>query len=188
MERHVYIVVSQTGTLLSRIMKLVTKAEFNHASISLAPDLDTMYSFGRLNPYNPFWAGFVKESPRWGTFKRFSKTRILVLDLEVTEEQYQQIQSRINIISANRHHYHYNYLGLYLAAFRIPYHHKRCYYCSEFVNHLLVRSRVAGAQNTRAIIQPMHFLSLPEAKPIYTGTLIDYAKIAALSRQKSPAF
>lgn len=180
MQQHVYIVVSQTGTLLSRIMKLITKAEYNHASISLAPDLDTMYSFGRLHPYNPFWGGFVTESPRWGTFKRFSKTRIVVLDLAVTEEQYQQIQSRIRAISANRRHYHYNYLGLYLAAFRIPYHHKRCYYCSEFVNHLLARCEIRGAKNTRSIVQPMHFLSLPEAKPLYTGQLIDYSRFAAV--------
>ena len=180
MKRHIYIVISQTGTLLSRIIKLVTKSEYNHASISLVPDLDVMYSFGRKHPYNPFWGGFVKESPRWGTFKRFSKTRIQVLDLTVTEEQYQQIQSRINIISANRHHYHYNYLGLYLAAFQIPYHHKRCFYCSEFVNHLLVRSEIQGAKNAQAIVQPMHFLSLPEAKPVYTGRLIDYSRFAAV--------
>ena len=42
MEQHVYIVISQTGTLLSRLLKLVTKAEYNHASISLVPDLNTM--------------------------------------------------------------------------------------------------------------------------------------------------
>ena len=180
MEKHVYIVISQTGTLLSRLLKLVTKAEYNHASISLVPDLATMYSFGRKNPYNPFWAGFVTESARFGTFKRFSKTRIQVLDLTVTEEQYRDIQSRINIISANRRHYHYNYLGLYLAPFRIPYQHKRCYYCSEFVNHLLARSKVRGAKNPHAIVHPMHFLSLPEAKPVYTGRLIDYSRFAAV--------
>ena len=95
MEKHVYIVVSQTGTLLSRLLKLVTKAEYNHASISLVPDLDTMYSFGRKNPYNPFLAGFVTESARFGTFKRFSQTRIMVLDIAVSEEQYQAIARRI---------------------------------------------------------------------------------------------
>lgn len=179
MDQHVYIVISQTGTLLSRIIKLFTKAEYNHASISLAPDLDVMYSFGRKHPYNPFWGGFVKESPRWGTFKRFSQTRILVLDVAVTEDQYREIQTRINTISANRRYYHYNYWGLYLAAFRIPYQHKRCYYCSEFVNHLLARSEVRGAKNTRTIVQPMHFLSLPEAKQVYTGRLIDYSRFAA---------
>ena len=38
-------------------------------------DLERMYSFGRRHPYNPFWGGFVIESPRTGTFKRFPKPR-----------------------------------------------------------------------------------------------------------------
>ena len=105
MQKHVYIVISQTGTLLSRFLKFVTKAEYNHASISLVPDLDTMYSFGRINPYNPFWAGFVTESARFGTFKRFAKTRIVVLDVAVSEEQYQAISRRIHTMLMLRKHY-----------------------------------------------------------------------------------
>ena len=38
-------VISQTGTLLSRILKQITGAEYNHASISLSRDLERMYSF-----------------------------------------------------------------------------------------------------------------------------------------------
>ena len=61
--KQLYIVISQTGTLLSRILKYITGAEYNHASISLSRDLDKMYSFGRRHPYYPFWGGFVIESP-----------------------------------------------------------------------------------------------------------------------------
>ena len=174
MERHVYIVISQTGTLLSRILKLVTKAEYNHASISLVPDLDTMYSFGRKNPYNPFWAGFVTESARFGTFKRFSKTRILVLDITVSEEQYLAIQRRIQTMLTLKEHYHYNYLGLWLAGLRICYRQKRCFYCSEFVKDLLEKHGVKGVRQMNPIVQPIHFLALPTAQQIYTGLLTDY--------------
>ena len=178
MPKHVYIVISQTGTLLSRILKLVTKAEYNHASISLSPDLETMYSFGRRNPYNPFWAGFVMESPRWGTFKRFSQTRIVVLDIAVTDEQYGVIQAKIDTMLSQKQLYHYNYLGLYLAAFRIPYHQKRCYYCSEFVKYVLAKGQVKGASQLKSIVQPVHFLTLPGAKKVYTGRLLDYKRTA----------
>ena len=174
MEHHVYIVISQTGTLLSRFLKLVTKAEYNHASISLVPDLNTMYSFGRKNPYNPFWAGFVTESAAFGTFKRFSKTRIMVLDIAVSEEQYQAIERRIQIMLALKKHYHYNYLGLWLAGLRICYRRKRCFYCSEFVKDLLEKQNIKGARQLNSIVQPIHFLSLPTAQQIYTGLLQDY--------------
>ena len=174
MQKHVYIVISQTGTLLSRLLKLVTKAEYNHASISLVPDLGTMYSFGRKNPYNPFRAGFVTESARFGTFKRFSKTRIVVLDIPVSEEQYLSIQRRIQTMLALRRHYHYNYLGLWLAGLRICYRHKRCFYCSEFVKDLLEKQNIRGVKQLDAIVQPIHFLSLPTAKQVYAGLLQEY--------------
>ena len=174
MEKHVYIVISQTGTLLSRLLKFVTKAEYNHASISLVPDLATMYSFGRKNPYNPFWAGFVTESARFGTFKRFSKTRIVVLDIAVSEAQYLAIQRRINTMMVLKQHYHYNYLGLWLAGLRICYRKKRCFYCSEFVKDLLEKQEVTGLDQLQPIVQPIHFLSLPTAQQIYTGLLREY--------------
>jgi len=181
-QKHVYIVISQTGTLLSRLLKLVTKAEYNHASISLVPDLGTMYSFGRKNPYNPFWAGFVTESARFGTFKRFSKTRIVVLDIPVSEEQYLSIQRRIQTMLTLKEHYHYNYLGLWLAGLRIRYRHKRCFYCSEFVKDLLEKQDIHGAKQLDAIVQPIHFLSLPTAKQVYTGLLQEYRFVRPVLR------
>jgi hypothetical protein len=174
MEKHVYIVISQTGTLLSRLLKLITKAEYNHVSISLVPDLNTMYSFGRKNPYNPFLAGFVTESARFGTFKRFSKTRVVVLDIAVSEEQYRAIERRINTMLTLKQHYHYNYLGLWLAGLRICYRRKRTFYCSEFVKDLLAKQDIKGVRQLNSIVQPIHFLSLPTAQQIYTGLLRDY--------------
>ena len=68
--RKVYIVLTYTGTILSKIVKFYTRKEFSHVSISLDEKLDEMYSFGRIHAYNPFWAGFVHENKNKGTFKR----------------------------------------------------------------------------------------------------------------------
>ena len=145
--KQLYIVISQTGTLLSRILKQITGAEYNHASISLSRDLERMYSFGRRHPYNPFWGGFVIESPRTGTFKRFSETKVLVLSVSVTEEQH---------------------------AFHIVWKQESCYYCSEFVGELLTKSRVDGTEQLRSsIIQPMQFLRVPHTL-LYFGKLREY--------------
>ena len=114
--RQLYIVISQTGTLLSRILKQITGAEYNHASISLSRDLERMYSFGRRHPYNPFWGGFVIESPRTGTFKRFSETKVLVLRVSVTEEQHAELKEMLDVMWKRRRKYSYNYIGLCLAT------------------------------------------------------------------------
>ena len=73
--KKIYIVLTYTGTILSKIVKIYTRREFSHVSIALDEDLTKMYSFGRLYPYNPFLAGFVHEGIDHGTFKRFKKTK-----------------------------------------------------------------------------------------------------------------
>ena len=108
--KQLYIVISQTGTLLSRILKQITGAEYNHAS-SLSRDLERMYSFGRRHPYNPFWGGFVIESPRTGTFKRFSETKVLVLSVSVTEEQHAELKEMLDVMWKRRRKYSYNYMS-----------------------------------------------------------------------------
>ena len=61
-----------------------------------------MYSFGRRHPYNPFWGGFVIESPRTGTFKRFSETKVLVLSVSVTEEQHAELKEMLDVMWKRR--------------------------------------------------------------------------------------
>lgn len=173
--RKIYIVISQTGTILSRILKFITGAKYNHASISLSPDLSIMYSFGRRHPYNPFWGGFVTESPDTGTFRRFSETRAVVLAITVREDQYMAIQERIDAMLEMKEAYHYNYLGLGLAAFNVRYRRSRHYYCSEFVRDLLAKSDVTGCRALAPIVQPIHFLEMPEVHEIFRGRLCDYA-------------
>lgn len=44
---YVYVVLTRTNTVISRLIQLFKKDEFTHAAISLDRDLANMYSFGR---------------------------------------------------------------------------------------------------------------------------------------------
>lgn len=68
--KHIYVVISQTASIVSRLIRWSTGDPYTHASISLDQNLDEMYSFGRIFPNNPLIGGFVKESPRYGTMKK----------------------------------------------------------------------------------------------------------------------
>ncbi len=174
--KQIYIVISQTGTLLSRILKYITGAEYNHASISLSKDLDTMYSFGRRYPYNPFWGGFVIESPHTGTFKRFSNTKAMILSVNIREDQYAELRNVLERMWKRRKKYHYNYVGLCLAYFHITWKRENYYYCSEFVGELLIKGQIDGIECLHSsIIQPVHFLRLPHTQ-IYCGKLCEYVR------------
>lgn len=74
--KKIYIVLTYTGTILSKLVKMYTKKEYSHVSIALDEDLKEMYSFGRTYAYCPFIAGFVHEEIDKGTFKRFKKRRL----------------------------------------------------------------------------------------------------------------
>lgn len=173
--KQVYIVISQTGTVLSRILKLITGAEYNHASISLSDDLSVMYSFGRRNPYNPFWAGFVTESVHFGTFKRFRETKVTVLAVDVNLKKYEAMRSFIDTMLITKDDYSYNYLGLWLAAFNICFKRQNRYYCSEFVREVLLKYHIKGSKQLSGIVHPMNFLNMPYARTVYCGKLKDYS-------------
>lgn len=176
----IYIVVSQTGTILSRLLRLFTKAEYNHVSIALDENLDHMYSFGRTNPYNPIIGGFVSESPKFGTFKRFYKTRVVILSVVITIEQFNKLKSCMEHMFEKKNKYKYNYLGLLLAGAHINYRSVRRYYCSEFAKEMLTRFGIITEEMLPKIVKPIDFLCLgniTNCKVIYRGNLQEYALI-----------
>ncbi len=56
--KKIYIVLTRTNTILSRMIGFIKDDEYTHASISLDRHLSKMYSFGRKYTYNPF-VGFL---------------------------------------------------------------------------------------------------------------------------------
>lgn len=174
MERSVYVVLSQTGSILSRILKFFTRDEYNHSSISLTPTLEEMYSFGRLNPYKPFPGGFVKEGKNTGTFKRFYKTTAKVLEFKVDEESYNQLKLMLKYMEENKNDYKYNYMGVLRAVFNKNYEPKGKFYCSQFVRFCLDTFNISNAKLLPRIVKPMDFMNLKEKRIIYTGVLSSY--------------
>ena len=167
-----YIVLTHTGTILSRIIKLYTRAEFSHVSISLDEELTQMYSFGRLNAYNPFIGGFVHEQIDKGTFKRFKNTKSKVYSLEITDEQYVRMQSIINEFLASKKEYKFNVLGLFAAGFNLRIKRKKSLYCAEFVKYILETSKMKT--DLPEIIKPEHFKDINGLKLRYSGKLKNY--------------
>lgn len=169
--KHLYVILSQTGTALNRVITAVTKEGLGHASLSFQDDLHIMYSFGRRRPNNPFLGGFVKESPDFGTFRRFKKTYAEVFAFEVEDETYYAMLAYVENMYREREKYHYNYKGLFLASFGISHEQNLCYYCSEFVAKMLVKFGIVPEDTFSGIIRPMDLYALPGAIPVYAGKL-----------------
>ena len=172
--KKVYIILTHTGTALSTIIRCWTKDEFSHISIALDADLEEMYSFGRLNPYNPFWGSFVHEHINRGTFKRFKNTRAEVYSMFVTDEQYEKAQKTIEYFNNNKQKYKFNILGLACVSINKKIVRKNTFYCAEFVKHILKVIGVTEVNKLPKIIRPENFKQLEGLKLEYDGLLRKY--------------
>ena len=170
--KKVYIVLTYTGTILSKLVRGYTNDDYAHVSIALDKELKEMYSFGRLNPYIPFIGGFVHESINKGTFKRFYRTKTKIYSLEVNEEQFEKICNIIEEFNEHKNTYKFNVLGLFCAAINLKIKRERCFYCAEFVKYVLDNSNLEV--NLPDVVRPNDFNYLKNAKEIYTGILKQY--------------
>ncbi len=171
--REIYIVLTYTGTFLSRFIKIYTGDEFSHVSLSLDKELNEMYSFGRLNPYNPFIGGFIHERIDDGTFKRFPKTKAAIYSLRVTTTQYDKIKKIIDYMNLESDIYKFNIIGLFATGLNIRYQKDNYFYCAEFVKYLIDEANIDISLPT--LVRPNDFQKLEQLKLQYYGTLNKYS-------------
>ncbi len=170
--KKIYFVLTHSGSVLSNIVKTYTGSEFSHVSLSLDENLENMYSFGRLFAYNPFLGGFVQESPKYGTFKRFSNTISKIYSLEVSDEQYSEIEEVILKMKKNKKMYRFNMIGLLAIPLHLKVKRYKCFYCAEFVKFVLDQTNLHI--NLPELVKPEDFENIDGCEAIYYGKLNQY--------------
>lgn len=193
MERKVFLVLSDTETLFTRIIKLYTKKRYNHASLSFDPKLCEMYSFGRKKPKNPFIGGFVKESSETGLLKQ---AQCVIYSRSITETQYQKMMDFIHSIEKQQDKYRYNFLGLLAIPFNKTLYRERAYFCSQFVAAVLMEGQVIQLAKPLSHITPYELALQPCFQQIYEGGMWNYlgredkwnAKWASVSPKEANLF
>ncbi|MGN7456328.1 hypothetical protein ACTHPH_16085 [Paenibacillus pasadenensis] len=171
--RRLYILLTDTGTLFTRLIKAYTGAPCNHASLALDPSLRHMYSFGRKDQSHPLAAGFVREEAA-GMCLEYPRTACVLLRLEATEEQFRRACGVIRYFEQTVDRYGYNLLGLLGFVLNLRFEPQDRYFCSQFVADALERSGIALFDQPPALTAPHHFLEHPELQVVYEGLLSDY--------------
>lgn len=170
----IYIMLSFTGTILSRIVKVVTAREYSHVSVALDLELDSLYSFGRINPRNPLSGGFVKEEIESGTYKLFKNTICRIYSLKVTKDQYDDLKKVIDLFLSEQTDYKFNVVGLIGTMVNRPINREYHYFCSQFVGKALLDSGIYDFKKDLGLIKPIEFMNIPDMEVIYEGKLQDY--------------
>ncbi|HHU74137.1 MAG TPA: hypothetical protein GXZ28_05855 [Clostridiales bacterium] len=167
---YLYIVLTRTNTTISRVIQLVKKDEYTHASISLDKELNHMYSFGRRKTYNPFIGRFRKETFNEGAFKLCNTIPGVIIEVQVTRKQYEQARALVNHFILNSHLYKYNYMGLLHSILNKGAYKDHRFLCSEFVYHILKESGVVDFHKARNLVRPQNLLDI-KGRVIYEGDL-----------------
>lgn len=181
--RNVYILLTDTGTLFTKLIKSFTGAPYNHASLALDLDLHRAYSFGRKSLSNPLAAGFVEEDIYGGIFRRHPDTRCVLLRLSATEEQYKHAGTVLEGFGRAGERCKYNLIGLLGIALNIRIEPRDRYFCSQFVAEALERSGFGLFEKPPALVAPHDFLLHPGLDKIFEGPLYEYP---FLDRERLP--
>ncbi|WP_176705881.1 hypothetical protein [Paenibacillus hemerocallicola] len=178
-KKKIYILLTDTGTLFTRMIKAYTKEPFNHASLAFDEDLHEVYSFGRKYESNPFLGGFVKEnmlSPLFLDERR--DTKCAVYCCEVGHAAYERIRQTVNEMERNESKYKYNMLGLLAFVFNMKLKRKHAYFCSQFVSEMLLSGGVSLADKCPEFTTPGDLGRSEQSKLLYTGSLREYPPLS----------
>ncbi|MBN7772276.1 hypothetical protein [Clostridium aminobutyricum] len=167
---YLYIVLTRTNTVMSKLIQVVKNDAYTHAAISLDKELNHMYSFGRRNTYNPFIGRFRKEDINEGVYKFCNTLHGAIIEVEVSKQQYEKAKVILDHFISNSHLYKYNYNGLVHSMLNKPVCNDYSFLCSEFVYHILKESGIADLKISRNLVRPQNLLNI-EGRMIYKGNL-----------------
>lgn len=169
--KEIYIVLTETKTLLSRVIQLYTQHEFNHVSIAFDTELQEMFSFGRKRENNPFIGGFVHEDP---TTQLLSESNCAIYTCPVTDEQVMKLKKILHHYQVNKNEYKYNFIGLFGVACRLKVKRKNAFFCSQFIATLFEKVGLSLDGRCSYFMKPSDFTELPYLECIYTGRIKNY--------------
>lgn len=167
----VYIVLTDTGTLFTKMIKKVTKQPLNHASIAFTKELDTAVSFGRKSVNNPFIGGFVKEDMKG---KLFTEATCAIYSCSVSEFEYKKMQKFVQQIEKQQQNYKYNFIGLFGVLLNKKINRKKAFFCSEFVTTILNIGGISIKNKPACLVKPGDFMDCNDFHLVYQGSLSTY--------------
>ena len=174
--KSIYIILCQSGTKFSKFLKLITKEKYNHASICLNNSFDQFYSFGRKFPNRIWPGGFVIENAFEHVFGMFDHIPCLILEKEITDEQYENLNLRINEFIQNKESLSYAVISLAFADTNYSIVSDTKYFCSQFVATVLNDISIETPKNPEHM-HPMDFTHVSGVKVVFEGDLKKFCNI-----------
>ncbi len=171
--KKIYIILSYSGTMPAKVIRLFTKYEYAHTSLAINKTLKKMYSFGRRTVNNPLNGGFIIENINGEFYEKFNNTYIRVHELEIPYFKYMKLKNYLHKYEKNPENYDYDMLGFFTKIINLNIKRKDKYVCSQFVGEALSETNIHDFGKPAEQIRPLDFSELPY-KIVYEGSLKEY--------------
>ncbi len=166
-----YIFLSRTDSIVSKIVRLFTKTYYTHASLAFDEELVFLYSSARKKGVKMFPAGPTQESLYRGFFGRDPHTPCVLYALEVSEEVYNKARAEIDFFMDNSDNYKFSVLGVIACKLGIKWQRKNKFFCSQFVAEILKRSGADILAKEPCLTHPRDYEKLPDIEKLFEGTI-----------------
>lgn len=174
-KQYIYLVLTRTGTVMSKTIGLITGKRYTHVSVASNIMLTDMYSFCRDKREAPLPANFNHEDIDTEVFGACRTIPSEVYRIPVTYEQLEKYNDVIRHFIINRESYTYDIGALFLMALHIPYNMRNKFTCSVWVGFVLGKSGIKhDIKKHPSLIEPENFRSIRNAELIYKGDLKKY--------------
>lgn len=167
----IYILLTKSTTLCSKMVYMATKSEYTHAAISLDKNFDKLYTFSRRYKHLLLPAGFVVESAYDGIMGDSDDMNCAVYELQISNHSYNKLVRMFRHMDYHKEKYRYSILGLPMCFFNKRFKRKGYYFCSQFVHYALTEAGAIEDERCSSLVKPMDFRKLPETKEIFRGNM-----------------
>ena len=165
-KKTIFILLTEHKDYVAQFYRIITGSTYTHAAIGV--EERKFFSFGTKK-------GFRVEKP-W-LFAKFTKKSSLcaVYKLDVTEESYNAIKTRINNFWENKKEYRFSFIGALFCMLKIPHRFKKQYFCSRFVAETLSESGALELKKSPSLYHPNDFTKESQFSLCFQGNLEELA-------------
>ena len=171
--KRIYVVTTQTQTVVGKAIRTVTAKVYNHNSISFDENLTECYGMGRSVVHNPFSAQLIRE--KFLFHPHYENTDIVVTYIEVPDASYDKLKSKIEHMYEHGESYRYNYVGFvgYFVGKPLRLNENR-FNCSQFVGHAFAAIDIQINGKEPDALLPLDFVESDQLTLLYEGSLDRY--------------
>ncbi len=171
MNKRIYVLLIRSNSMLSRAIRIFTKAGYTHASLGFSEDCMQLYSFARKYVPLPVPVCFMNEKIDRGFLGKDPKIPCALYYVDVTVEIYENTYEEVMKMYADHASYKYSYLGIFLCWFGIERARKNKYFCSEFVADTLKKTGALPISKHPSLFRPVDFQGISELNLVYEGDI-----------------